>query len=128
MLDKKVIRKCIIIILIVLLILIAITFIRRTFSRYESDSEAIAPTDMALWIVNEGFTSENISIGELKPIPQGKYDIFDAHILGVINGTQTMSSLLNDDTVIGNENYVKAINFTIQNRCINNIHPKWEHH
>lgn len=115
MLDKKVIRKSLIIILIILLILIAITFIRRTFSRYESDSESTAPVDMALWIVNEGFTTENLNIGEITPIPKTQYDLFDAHILGVVTGTQTMGSLIQDDTVIGYENYIKAINFTIQN-------------
>ena len=115
MLDKKVIRKSLIIILIILLILIAITFIRRTFSRYESDSESIAPVDMALWIVNEGFTTENLNIGEITPIPVEKNELFDTHILGIFEGTKTMGSLIQDDTVVGYEDYIKAINFTIQN-------------
>lgn len=115
MLDKKVIRKSLIIILIILLILIAITFIRRTFSRYESDSESVAPVDMALWIVNEGFTTENFNIGEIKPIPKTNYDLFDADILSVVSGTKTMGELISNDTVLGYENYIKAINFTIQN-------------
>lgn len=115
MLDKKVIRKSLIIILIILLILIAITFIRRTFSRYESNSESTAPVDMALWIVNEGFTTEELNLGEIIPIPKSKNDVFDSQILGIVEGSQTMASLFDDDTIIGYENYIKAINFTIQN-------------
>ena len=115
MLDKKVIRKSLIIILIILLIIIGITFIRRTFSRYESDSESTAPADMALWIVNEGFTTENINIGQISPIPQEKSELFESQLLNIISGTATMSTILSDDTVLGYENYIKAINFTIQN-------------
>lgn len=116
MLDKKVIRKSLIIVLIILLILIGITFIRRTFSRYESTGESSAGTDMALWVVNEGFTSEDIYIGEIMPIPRKTSDSFESDILNVINGTMTLESLLGDESTIGTyEDYIKKISFSIQN-------------
>ena len=91
MLDKKVIRKSLIIILIILLILVGITLIRRTFSRYESNSEAVAPADMALWIVNEGFVSEEINLGEIIPIPKS---VHDEHLLSVLDGTMEIETVL----------------------------------
>lgn len=116
MLDKKVIRKSLIIVLIILLILIGITFIRRAFSRYESTGESSAGTDMALWVVNEGFTSEDIYIGEIMPIPRKTSDSFESDILNVINGTMTLESLLGNESTTGTyEDYIKKISFSIQN-------------
>lgn len=88
MFDKKVIRKCIIIILIIVLIVFAINFIRRAFSRYESDGESGANPSLAFWVVNESLTNEDIMIEEIQPLP--------------IN-------------VPDRENYIKNVEFTIQN-------------
>lgn len=67
MLDKKVIRKSIIIILIILLIILGISLIRSVFSRYESEGKSSSDVDMALWIVNESFVSEDLYLGEIEP-------------------------------------------------------------
>lgn len=112
MLDKKVIRKSLIIILIILLILIGITLIRRTFSRYESNSESKVPTDMALWIVNEGFVSEEINIGQLMPVPK---DTYDAHLLSVLNGTMQIETVAGKEYVKDYRDYIKPVTFSIQN-------------
>ena len=112
MLDKKVIRKSLIVIAIILLILIGITLIRRTFSRYESNSESAVPTDMALWIVNEGFVSEEINIGEIIPIPK---DTYDAHLLSVLDGSMEIETVLGKEYVKDYRDYIKPITFSIQN-------------
>lgn len=112
MLDKKVIRKSLIIILIILLILVGITLIRRTFSRYESNSEAVAPADMALWIVNEGFVSEEINLGEIIPIPKS---VHDEHLLSVLDGTMEIETVLGKEVVKDYDQYIKPITFSIQN-------------
>ena len=101
MLDKKVIRKSLIIILIILLILIGITFIRRAFSRYESLGQSSGDTDMALWIVNESFVSEDMYLGEIEP------------------ASDADSQLLADNPVANYETvdpkHIKQIKFSIQN-------------
>lgn len=101
MLDKKVLRKSLIIILIILLILIGITFIRRAFSRYESLSKSSGDTDMALWIVNESFVSEEMYLGQIEP------------------ATDSASELLADNPVANYETtdprFLKQIKFSIQN-------------
>lgn len=100
MLDKKVIRKSFIIIAIILFILIGIIFIRRTFSRYESDAESTASTSLALWVINESFVSEDIYIGELEPMPANA-EIGELELM-----------LANAE----NENqYKKEVEFSIQN-------------
>lgn len=88
MFDKKVIHKSIIIILIILLILIAITFIRRAFSRYESDAQSSADVNLAFFVVNESFVSEEFSVGEIEPLPTDATD---------------------------KEQYIKQVEFTVQN-------------
>lgn len=88
MFDKKVIRKCIIIILIILLILIAINFIRRAFSRYESDGQSVVGPNLAFWVVNESLTSEDLFIEDIEPLPLNAAD---------------------------SESYIKNVEFTIQN-------------
>lgn len=116
MLDKKVIRKSLIIILIVFLILMGIKFIRRAFSRYESTAESSSNTDMALWIVNEGFTSEDLYIGEIRPIPGKTKGNFDAEIWNLVNGTLSLEDFLGESSNIGSmDDYVKRIDFSIQN-------------
>lgn len=116
MLDKKVIRKSLIIILIVLLILIGIKYIRRAFSRYESIAETSSSTDMALWIVNEGFTSEDLYIGEIRPIPGMTQTNFDAAIWNLLSGTLSLEDFLGESDNIGTvDDYVKKIEFSIQN-------------
>ena len=88
MFDKKVIRKCIIIILIIVLIFFAIKFIRRAFSRYESDGMSTGDVSLAFWVVNESLTNEDIMIENIQPLPINAPD---------------------------RENYIKNIEFTIQN-------------
>lgn len=68
MLDKKIIRKSIIILLIILVILIAITLIRRVFSRYESSATSIANPQLAFWAVNDSIQIEKLSVGNISPV------------------------------------------------------------
>lgn len=88
MFDKKVIRNCIIILIIIALIFVAINFIRRTFSRYESDGKSLVKPDLAFWVVNESLTSRDIMLEDIVPLP---VDAPDA------------------------ETYIKNVDFTIQN-------------
>lgn len=74
MFDKKVIRKSLTIIFLIILILIGITFIRRTFSRYESNAKSVSGADMAFWVVNDSLTTDFITIGELETMPNGISD------------------------------------------------------
>lgn len=88
MFDKKVIRKCIVIILIIVLIFLAINFIRRAFSRYESDGISSVGPNLAFWVVNESLTSQDIMIEDIQPLPTGAPDA---------------------------DSYIKNVEFTIQN-------------
>lgn len=88
MFDKKVIRKCIIILIIIVLIFFAINFIRRAFSRYESDGKSTIGPDLAFWVVNESLTSNDLQIENIEPMPTDAAD---------------------------KESYIKNVEFTIQN-------------
>lgn len=95
MFDKKIIRNCIIIILIVVLMLFGIKYIRRAFSRYESDGEADANLNLAFWVVNESFVIKEFSLGEIQPLLQ--------------------------DEGYNREDYVKKVEFSVQNYKENSI-------
>lgn len=65
MFDKQVIRKYIIRILCIIAIIFAIVFIRRTFSRYESNADSGVEADMAFWVVNDSLQEKDVYIGEI---------------------------------------------------------------
>ncbi len=65
MFDKQVIRKNIIRILCIIAIIFAIVFIRRTFSRYESNADSGVEADMAFWVVNDSLQELDVYIGEI---------------------------------------------------------------
>lgn len=65
MFDKQVIRKNIIRILCIIAIIFAIVFIRRTFSRYESNADSGVEADLAFWVVNDSLQESDVYIGEI---------------------------------------------------------------
>lgn len=65
MFDKQVIRKNIIRILCIIAIILGIVFIRRTFSRYESNADSGVEADMAFWVVNDSLQESDVYIGEI---------------------------------------------------------------
>lgn len=102
MFDKKVIKKSVIVLLIVIAIITAITLIRRTFSRYESEAESTVEADLAFFVVDESFQSEAFSIGELEPCPDS---------LNPLDEDTDFNTLLSEE----NSNYVKIAKFTVRN-------------
>ena len=67
MFDKQLIRKYIFIALCIIAIIIAIVFIRRTLSVYQSEAESTLDANLAYWVVTDSLQSDDVFIGELMP-------------------------------------------------------------
>ncbi len=67
MLDKKKLKKSIIILFLIAIIIIAIIFIRNTLSRYETVATSEKDVDVAFWMLHDDFQSANIIIEDIYP-------------------------------------------------------------
>lgn len=86
MFDKRLIRKNLIIIFCVIALLLAIIFIRRTYSRYESIAESDVESLIAFWVINDSIQSKGLYIGE---VVSGEYK---EKTFTVSNYNETLSS------------------------------------
>ena len=67
MIDKKKLRKILLILLLIAIIIIAIIFIRNTLARYESDATSDKDVDVAFWTVDNSFKTERMLIKDIYP-------------------------------------------------------------
>ena len=67
MLDKKKLKKSIIILFLIAIIIVAIIFIRNTLSRYETVATSEKDVDVAFWMLHDDFQSANIIIEDIYP-------------------------------------------------------------
>lgn len=67
MLDKKKLKKSIIILFLVAIIIIAIILIRNTLSRYETAATSDKDVDVAFWMFHDDFQSASIIIKDIYP-------------------------------------------------------------
>ena len=67
MLDKKKLKKCMIILFLIVIIIIAIIFIRNTLSRYETVATSEKDVDVAFWMLHDDFQSANMIIEDIYP-------------------------------------------------------------
>lgn len=67
MIDKKKLRKILLILLLIAIIIIAIIFIRNTLARYESDATSDKDVDVAFWTVDNSFKTDRMLIKDIYP-------------------------------------------------------------
>lgn len=67
MLDKKKLKKSIIILFLIAIIIIAIIFIRNTLSRYETEATSEKDVDVAFWMFHDDFQSASMIIKDIYP-------------------------------------------------------------
>ena len=67
MLDKKKLKKSILILFLIAIIIIAIIFIRNTLSRYETVATSNKDVDVAFWMLHDDFQSANMIIQDIYP-------------------------------------------------------------
>lgn len=67
MLDKKKLKKSIIILFLIAIIIVAIIFIRNTLSRYETVATSEKDVDVAFWMFHDDFQSSSIIIEDIYP-------------------------------------------------------------
>ena len=67
MLDKKKLKKLLVILVLIAIIVVAIILIRNTLARYESDATSSKDVDAAFWIVNNTFESNQVVIKDIYP-------------------------------------------------------------
>ena len=65
MLDKKKLKKLLVILVLIAIIVVAIILIRNTLARYESDATSSKDVDAAFWIVNNTFESNQVVIKDI---------------------------------------------------------------
>ena len=67
MLDKKKLKKSMLILFLIAIIIIAIIFIRNTLSRYETVATSSKDVDVAFWMLHDDFQSANMIIQDIYP-------------------------------------------------------------
>lgn len=67
MLDKKKLRKSLLILLLIAIIIIAIILIRRTLARYETTATSEKDVDVAFWVLDNTFKSDRLLLKDIYP-------------------------------------------------------------
>lgn len=67
MIDKKKLRKSLVIIALLALIIAAIILIRNTLARYETNATSEKDVDVAFWIIDNSFKSDRMLIKDIYP-------------------------------------------------------------
>ena len=67
MLDKKKLKKSMLILFLIAIIIIAIIFIRNTLSRYETVAISEKDVDVAFWMLHDDFQSASMIIQDIYP-------------------------------------------------------------
>ena len=67
MIDKKTIKKSLIIISLIIIIIVAIIQIGKTLARYESAATTTRDVDVAFWVVDNSFQTQRILINDIYP-------------------------------------------------------------
>ncbi len=67
MIDKKKLRKSLLILLLIAIIIIAIILIRNTLARYETTATSEKDVDVAFWTIDNSFKSERMLIKDIYP-------------------------------------------------------------
>lgn len=67
MIDKKKLRKSLLILLLIAIIIIAIILIRNTLARYETTATSEKDVDVAFWTIDNSFKSERLLIKDIYP-------------------------------------------------------------
>ena len=67
MIDKKKLRKSLLVLLIIAIIVIAIILIRNTLARYETKATSEKDVDVAFWTVDNSFKSDRLLIKDIYP-------------------------------------------------------------
>lgn len=67
MVDKKRLRKCLIVLVLIAIIITAIVLIRNTLARYETNATSEKDVDVAFWIIDNSYKSESILIKDIYP-------------------------------------------------------------
>ena len=67
MVDKKKLRKILLILLLIAIIITAIILIRNTLARYESDATSEKDVDVAFWTVDNSFKTQRMLIKDIYP-------------------------------------------------------------
>ena len=67
MLDKKKLRKSLLILLLIAIIIVAIILIRKTLARYETTATSEKDVDVAFWIIDNSFKSDRLLLKDIYP-------------------------------------------------------------
>lgn len=67
MIDKKKLRKSMLILLLIAIIIIAIILIRNTLARYETTATSEKDVDVAFWTIDNSFKSDRLLIKDIYP-------------------------------------------------------------
>lgn len=67
MLDKKKLRKSLLILLLIAIIITAIILIRKTLARYETMATSDKDVDVAFWIIDNSYKTDRILISNIYP-------------------------------------------------------------
>lgn len=67
MIDKKKLKKSLIIISLIIIIIFATIQIRNTLARYETTTTAQGDVDVAFWVVDNSFKSQRLVIDDIYP-------------------------------------------------------------
>lgn len=65
--DKKKLRKCLIVLALIAIIITAIILVRNTLARYETSATSEKDVDVAFWIVDNSFKSDRMLIKDIYP-------------------------------------------------------------
>lgn len=67
MIDKKTIKKSLIIILLIAIIIFAIVQLRKTLARYETTTKTNSDLEVAFWMIEEGYKTDRLLINNIYP-------------------------------------------------------------
>ena len=67
MIDKKKLRKILLILLLIAIIIIAIILIRNTLARYETTATSDKDIDVAFWVIGESYNTQRMLIKNIYP-------------------------------------------------------------
>ena len=67
MIDKKKLRKSLLILLLIAIIIIAIILIRNTLARYETTATSDKDIDVAFWVIGESYNTQRMLIKNIYP-------------------------------------------------------------
>ena len=94
MIDKKVLRKLLIIVALIIIIILAVFRIRGSLSRYESQAIITGTTDIAFWVVDDTYQYKTLTLVDLYPSEEK----FQSQLCSVSNFKEDGTDIKMSDT------------------------------